>query len=140
VLLLTLSTMLRLEMPHVNVLSKIDLLKQYGKLDFNLDFYTEVMNLDYLHQYLDASTTPQFSKLNKTICNLIQDFSLVSFTPLNIQDKESVHRLVKVIDKTNGYIYGGLTEGNESILQISQNESNQLDDELEFATEKFPTD
>lgn len=32
VLLLTLSTMLQLEMPHVNVLSKIDLLTQYSSL------------------------------------------------------------------------------------------------------------
>ena len=31
-LLLSLSTMLHLEQPHVNVLSKMDLIKQYGKL------------------------------------------------------------------------------------------------------------
>ena len=31
-LLLSLNTMLHLEMPHVNVLSKIDLIRQYGKL------------------------------------------------------------------------------------------------------------
>ena len=41
-LLLSLSTMLHLELPHVNLLSKIDLIEQYGKLQFNLDFYTEV--------------------------------------------------------------------------------------------------
>ncbi len=31
-LLLSLSTMLHLELPHVNVLSKIDLIRQYGRL------------------------------------------------------------------------------------------------------------
>lgn len=41
-LLLSLSAMLHLELPHVNLLSKIDLIEQYGKLQFNLDFYTEV--------------------------------------------------------------------------------------------------
>lgn len=41
-LLLSLSTMLHLELPHVNLLSKIDLIEQYGKLQFNLDFYTQV--------------------------------------------------------------------------------------------------
>jgi hypothetical protein len=30
--MLSLSTMLHLELPHVNVLSKIDLVRQYGKL------------------------------------------------------------------------------------------------------------
>lgn len=34
--------MLHLELPHINLLSKIDLIEQYGKLRFNLDFYTEV--------------------------------------------------------------------------------------------------
>jgi len=32
VLLLSLRAMLHLELPHINVLSKIDLLKQYGEL------------------------------------------------------------------------------------------------------------
>lgn len=41
-LLLSLSTMLHLELPHVNLLSKVDLIEQYGKLHFNLDFYTQV--------------------------------------------------------------------------------------------------
>jgi GPN-loop GTPase len=40
--MLSLSTMLQLELPHVNVLTKIDLLKRYGELKFNLDYYTEV--------------------------------------------------------------------------------------------------
>lgn len=31
-LLLSLSTMIHLELPHVNVLSKIDLIESYGKL------------------------------------------------------------------------------------------------------------
>lgn len=32
VVLLSLSSMVRLELPHINVLSKIDLMQQYGKL------------------------------------------------------------------------------------------------------------
>jgi GPN-loop GTPase len=40
--LLSLQTMLHLELPQVNVLSKIDLLDQYGTLDFDLDYYLEV--------------------------------------------------------------------------------------------------
>eukprot|EP00959_Pyramimonas_sp_CCMP1952_P258474 5402696-Pyramimonas_sp.AAC.1 len=55
-LLLSLSTMLHLEMPHINVLSKIDLLEQYGELAFNLDFYTDVLDLNYLMQV--RLTTP----------------------------------------------------------------------------------
>jgi hypothetical protein len=46
-LLLSLSTMLHLELPHINVLSKIDLIENYGNLKYlknkrmivTLDFY-----------------------------------------------------------------------------------------------------
>lgn len=142
VLLLTLSAMLQLEMPHVNVLSKIDLLKQYDQLDFNLSFYTDVLDLQYLHQYLDRGSSPSQARLNKAITDLIQDFDLVSFTPLNIQDKESVYKLVKQIDKTNGYVYGGLTQGNESILSVAhKTDHDPIDDELNFTqagSDKFP--
>ena len=41
-LLASLAAMLHLELPHVNVLSKADLVEAYGELRFNLDFYTEV--------------------------------------------------------------------------------------------------
>ncbi|PQP92647.1 GPN-loop GTPase 2 [Prunus yedoensis var. nudiflora] len=52
-LLLSLSTMLHMELPHINVLSKIDLIESYGKIAFNLDFYTDVENLSYLQYSLD---------------------------------------------------------------------------------------
>ena len=78
-LLLSLSTMLHLELPHINVLSKIDLIENYGNLGivlvcsclyfskcfscscysfsllsaFNLDFYTDVQDLSYLQYHLD---------------------------------------------------------------------------------------
>lgn len=53
-LLLCLSVMLHLELPHINVLSKIDLIRQYGKLDFNLDYYLEVQDLSYLIRAMDT--------------------------------------------------------------------------------------
>ncbi len=44
-LLLSLATMLHLELPQVNLLSKVDLVEAYGRLAFNLDFYTEVAHM-----------------------------------------------------------------------------------------------
>lgn len=38
-MLMVASSMLRLGLPHVNVLTKIDLLPIYGKLPFNMDFF-----------------------------------------------------------------------------------------------------
>lgn len=52
--LMSLSSMLQLGLPHVNVLSKIDLAEKYSdKLQFNVDFYTEVLDLNYFLESLD---------------------------------------------------------------------------------------
>ncbi|ELU38757.1 cytoplasmic protein [Rhizoctonia solani AG-1 IA] len=93
-------TMLHMGLPHVNVLSKLDLLSRYGELgkqfsltasvethilsDFNLDFYTEVQDLSYLQNVL-SSSHPRFSALNEAICGLVEDFSLVAFETLAVE-------------------------------------------------------
>lgn len=54
--LICLSTMLHLALPHVNVLSKIDLVKKFGdRLAFNVNYYTEVLDLSYLVESLESS-------------------------------------------------------------------------------------
>ena len=103
VLLLSLRAMLQLELPHINVLSKIDLISQYGDLgmviqllltpvmipdiflDFNLDFYTEVQDLSYLENSLSASLSPRFTALNMAMISLVEDYSLVGFETLAVE-------------------------------------------------------
>ncbi|KAM2222217.1 hypothetical protein ACFXTI_016400 [Malus domestica] len=99
-LILSLSTMLHMELPHINVLSKIDLIESYGKLAFNLDFFTDVEDLSYLQYKLDQDPrSAKYRKLTKELCEVVEDYSL---------DKESVGNLVKLIDKSNGYIFAGI--------------------------------
>ncbi|TPX57285.1 hypothetical protein SpCBS45565_g08239 [Spizellomyces sp. 'palustris'] len=108
-LLLSLKTMIQLELPHVNVLSKVDLIESYGPLAFNLDFYTEVQDLSYLLQQLNEDAFgKKYVKLNEALCELVKEFSLVGFYTLCIEDTKSVLRLARIIDKANGYVYGGL--------------------------------
>nr|XP_048290044.1 GPN-loop GTPase 2 [Myodes glareolus] len=107
VLCTSLATMLHVELPHVNLLSKMDLIEHYGKLAFNLDYYTEVLDLSYLLEHL--ASDPFFShyrQLNEKLVQLIEDYSLVSFIPLNIQDKDSIQRVLQSVDKANGYCFG----------------------------------
>lgn len=113
VLCTSLSTMLHVELPHVNVLSKMDLIEQYGKLAFNLDFYTEVLDLSYLVEHLSADPFfKKFHHLNVKLAEVIQDYSLVSFVPLNVQDKESMTQILRTVDKANGYCFEELEERN----------------------------
>ncbi|KAJ3000032.1 hypothetical protein HDV02_000984 [Globomyces sp. JEL0801] len=116
-LMVSLKSMLLLESPHVNVLSKIDLIESYGELEY----YTQVQDLSFILDRLNQDTfTKKYQKLNASLCELVEDFGLVGFSTLCIQDKDSVLNLVRIIDKANGYIYGGLEEGNESIFQVAE--------------------
>lgn len=104
--------MLQMGLPHVNVLSKADLLKQHqSKLHFNLDFYTEVLDLKYLLEALE--NTPgmaKYKKLNEAIVSMVEDYSLVSFQPLDTNRTESLVRLYKMIDKANSYAFNANEE------------------------------
>ena len=72
VCLTALNAMLRIELPHINVLSKADLIEKYGKLDFNIDFYTEVLNLKYLIEKMPNDPfVKKHKKLNKAITGTI---------------------------------------------------------------------
>ncbi|NXD87328.1 GPN2 GTPase, partial [Halcyon senegalensis] len=107
VLCTSLSTMLHVELPHVNVLSKMDLIEQYGKLAFNLDYYTEVLDLSYLVDHLASDPFfRNYRRLNEKLVEVIEDYSLVSFVPLNVQDKESMRQVMQAVDKANGYSFG----------------------------------
>jgi GTPase SAR1 family protein len=104
-LLLSLSCMLQIELPHVNLLSKMDLFQNFNHLAFGIDYYTEVLDLSYLLELLPENPFfRRYKALNEALIGVIEDYSLVSFIPINIQDKESVMGVVQVIDKASGYI------------------------------------
>ena len=107
--LLSLTTMLHLGLPHVNALSKMDLLESYGPLAFPLDFYTGEGDLARLAEAISsAPLMGRWRKLTAGLCELVQDYGLVTFSALDVQDEASMRRLVGLCDKSNGYVFGGL--------------------------------
>lgn len=71
-----------------------------SNLLFNVDFYTEVLDLQQLLESLqDDPETSKYSKLNAAMISLIEDYSLVSFQLLNVNNNESIIKLKNVIDK-----------------------------------------
>jgi GTPase SAR1 family protein len=83
--LTSLGTMIHLELPHVNVLSKIDLIEKLGKLDFDLEYYANATELEFLEDVLDKQMNPKFKEMNRCLCEAVSDFGLVSFSVLDIQ-------------------------------------------------------
>ncbi|CAG0921827.1 unnamed protein product [Notodromas monacha] len=106
-LLVSLTTMLQLALPHINILSKIDLAQKYGKLEFGLDYYMDVMDLNFLLDTIpDDPFMCKFAKLNEALVGIVQDYSLVSFYPLDVEKKEMMFTVRSAIDKANGYVFG----------------------------------
>ena len=113
VLLISLCTMGQLELPHVNILSKMDLIEMYGELEFGLEFYTDVLDLSYILPRLKSSSNPKhpltkkFAKLNAAIADLVETYNLVSFIPLDISNQTMLLQALKLCDKANGFVYVG---------------------------------
>lgn len=115
VLLMVLRTMLQFNLPQINVLSKIDLLSNYGPLPFRLDFYTEVQDLDYLYPLANEEMHGRYAKLTEAIGDLVSEFGLVDFQVLAVENKRSMINLLSVIDKATGYLFGTSEVGGDSV-------------------------
>ena len=48
----------------------------------------------------------RYHKLNRRVCEVVEDFGLVWFVPLDVTDKMSMLVVVGGCDKANGYRYG----------------------------------
>ena len=118
--------MLQMDLPHLNVLTKIDKLASYGPLPFNLDYYTEVQDLSYLLPHLaDESPMmrhPKFEGLNNAVIELVEDFGLVGFETLAVEDKKSMMTLLQAIDRAGGYAFGGAEGANDTVWQVAMRE------------------
>ncbi|XP_055375183.1 GPN-loop GTPase 3 [Condylostylus longicornis] len=97
-----LSVMINLEAPHVNVLTKMDLLSKSARNQ--LDKYLEPDPKALLGEITKESAWGRrHRKLSEAIGNLIEDFSLVRFIPLNMNDEETVDDLLLQIDNVIQY-------------------------------------
>lgn len=96
--LTTLSTMVAMEVPAVNVLSKVDLLSNRNKELLEAFLETDVRSI------LDSEDTSpwneKYRQLSHTIAEVLDDYSLVRFVPLDIGDDESISDLLLLIDNT----------------------------------------
>jgi hypothetical protein len=106
------SAMIMLEIPHVNILSKMDLVKgQVGKRELKrfLDPDASLLDDDPVEgEEDDGNVAPgdvqtlmrgaSFKRLNKAVAGLIDSFGMVSYLKLDVQDEDSVGGILSYID------------------------------------------
>ena len=88
-----LAAMVKLELPHVNLLTKMDLLDDRRAVE---DFL--IPDPGFLEARLAESTAPRFRALNAAVAQLLDEFSLVSFLQLDISDEDSIGEVLAHID------------------------------------------
>ena len=68
-----------------------------------MDYYTDVMDLEYLiDTFPEDNFTKKYKLLNKALTGLISDYSLVNFVPVTVKSKERLLAASQAIDKANG--------------------------------------
>jgi GTPase SAR1 family protein len=93
-----LAAMVRLELPHVSVLTKCDLLGSTRGLTRFADADVASVLAD-----LDEATPPRFRALNAAMCALLDEYAMVSFFPLDRRDEDAVAGLMGLIDSSIGF-------------------------------------
>lgn len=97
------SAMILLELPHINILSKVDLVKN----EVSRKELKRFLNPDplVLSSGLDNETNPKFAKLNRAIAHLVDDFGMVQFLPLDCsKDSDLVATILSYIDDVTQWL------------------------------------
>lgn len=97
------SAMILLELPHINILSKVDLVKN----EVSRRELKRFLNPDplVLSAGLDTETNPKFAKLNRAIAHLVDDFGMVQFLPLDCsKDSDLVATILSYIDDVTQWL------------------------------------
>ena len=92
------AAMMNLELPHVNLMSKVDLVDEKGVLEPLLGHGHDVLAGEWHDRLL-----PKFRPLNEQIARLLEDYSMVSFHPLDISDEDSLAYVLYTVDTAVQY-------------------------------------
>jgi GPN-loop GTPase len=93
--LVSLSTMAQIELPHLNILTKWDMVEDKKTIEYILDNDpSQIISQDPE----SSKFNKKYNNLNKVIAEVLEDFSLVRFVPLDIGDEESIERVMIEVD------------------------------------------
>ncbi|KAL0477111.1 gpn3 [Acrasis kona] len=105
--MMCLSAMVQFEMPHINVLTKCDILDDQQRTKLEEEYL--IPDIDDLVYQLDkrmsrgTAITQKYSRLNQEIGNIISQYSMVAYVPLNIEDESSIEFCLSTIDNAIQY-------------------------------------
>lgn len=100
-ILAALSAMISLEIPQINIMTKMDLLSKKAKKE--IEKYLDPDMYSMIEDSTNLLKSKMFKKLTKSICGLIDDYGMVRFLPFDRSDEESINIVLQHIDLTIQY-------------------------------------
>jgi hypothetical protein len=68
-------------------------------------------NVDFLRHQLEIDTSPfaaRFKRLTTGLCDVVENYGLLNFTTLEVEQPESVAQVMDLVDRANGFNLSGL--------------------------------
>lgn len=88
------------------------------------------MNSEDLLSNMNQHFSPKYLELNKRIVEVIDNFNLVQYVPLNIKDEESIDTIIQQIDSVVQYDEFKLPK--ESMLPREDFDDNEEAGDMEY--------
>ncbi len=85
------------------------------------DALNAFLELD-IHAMQRESSLKNWSRLNQAMVDILLDYDMVRFYPLEVESKERMQVIIAAIDRANGNIFGGLEKDNACIFEVAVNE------------------
>mgnify|MGYP000255700840 CR=1 FL=1 len=97
--LMALAAMNQLEIPHINVLTKCDLVSDKSLINDILDKDpTELTS-----ELATSAVSSRFKKITEHLASVVSEFNLVQFFPLDINDEDSIRNITYQVDSSMQY-------------------------------------
>jgi len=115
-----LSCMTKLEVPHMNIMTKIDVLSPSAREE--IDNYTDPS----CYERVENATkyTKRYAKLVDSLFRVIDDYSLVNFHPLDSSDEDSINYALAIIDTM-------LQWGEDQDVKVRDEEERDFENEMD---------
>lgn len=98
-----LSVMVNLELPHINLLSKMDLLGKAARRQMERFLEPDCHAIMGDIEANSSKFNKKHRKLTEALGKLIEDYSLVRFIPINLKEEESISDVLITIDNCLQY-------------------------------------
>jgi hypothetical protein len=104
--LASLSIMLQVELPYINIMAKLDVFSQtMNEEGFSLNHFDDFDNFTNLFGKLSysSSMSHRYIQLNDKILGLVREFCLLTLIPLETHAKKMLARILEAVDVAIGY-------------------------------------